>query len=136
MKNNTHQTVSIILNSLIVILTVFASYAIFNSFEFMGHSGFAENAPHFKIFKYFTVDSNIFAGIVSLIFLIYYLTKKNKESILPKPLFLLKLAATTGVTLTMMVTVFYLGPKSDEGYFALFMNASLIMHLITPLLYA
>ena len=46
-----------------------------------------------------------------------------------------KLAAVTGLTLTMLVTVFFLAPRSKTTYLAYFMNSNFFMHLITPLLF-
>ena len=134
MKKDIRIKISLILNLLIFIITVFATFAIFTSFEFMGRLGFEDNAPHFKIFKYFTVDSNIFAALMSLIYFIYYLKNQADEKKFTRIIFLAKLAATTAVTLTMMVTVFFLGPHSEIGFKPLFINASFFMHLITPLL--
>lgn len=131
---NKRQKLSFALNSLIFLITVFATVSMIIGFEFMGEIKVLSSAS-FKAFKYFTVDSNVFAGIVALIYMIdLILLSKGKIKELPKWLSYLKLAAATGVTLTMMVTVFFLAPKSTTTYFAYFMNSNLFMHLITPLL--
>ena len=131
---NTRQKVSFVLNCLIFLITVFATVSMIIGFEFMGEIKVLSSAS-FKAFKYFTVDSNVFAGIVALVYMIYLiLLSKGKIKVMPKWLSYLKLAAATGVTLTMMVTVFFLAPKSTTTYFAYFMNSNLFMHLITPLL--
>lgn len=93
------------------------------------------SSRNFQAFKYFTVDSNVFAGIISCIYTIYLiLIAKGKCKKMPALMNYLKLAATTGVTLTMMVTVFFLAPRTTTTYFAYFMNSNLFMHLLTPLL--
>ena len=131
---NKRQKVSFVLNCLIFLITVFATVSMIIGFEFMGEIKVLSSAS-FKAFKYFTVDSNVFAGIVALVYMIYLiLLSKGKIKVMPKWLSYLKLAAVTGVTLTMMVTVFFLAPKSTTTYFAYFMNSNLFMHLITPLL--
>lgn len=131
---NKRQKVSFVLNCLIFLITVFATVSMIIGFEFMGEIKVLSSAS-FKAFKYFTVDSNVFAGIVALVYMIYLiLLSKGKIKVMPKWLSYLKLAAATGVTLTMMVTVFFLAPKSTTTYFAYFMNSNLFMHLITPLL--
>ena len=131
---NKKQKVSLILNGLIVLFTIFATVSMIIGFQFMGEIKVLSSAS-FKAFKYFTVDSNVFAGLVSLVYLIFFcLLEKGKIKALPKWLNYLKLAATTGVTLTMMVTVFFLAPRTTTTYFAYFMNSNLFMHLITPLL--
>lgn len=131
---NKRQKVSFVLNCLIFLITVFATVSMIIGFEFMGEIKVLSSAS-FKAFKYFTVDSNVFAGIMALVYMIYLiLLSKGKIKVMPKWLSYLKLAAATGVTLTMMVTVFFLAPKSTTTYFAYFMNSNLFMHLITPLL--
>ncbi len=128
------QKVAVTLNALIFGTTVFATVSMIVGFYFMGDVKFLSES-NFHAFKYFTVDSNVFAGLVALVFLIYKLSPSGKRnSKLPKVLYVLKLAATTGVTLTMMVTVFFLAPHSTTTYFAYFMNSNFFMHLVTPLL--
>ena len=93
------------------------------------------SSTSFQAFKYFTVDSNVIAGLVSLCYMIYLcLMAKGKIKEMPKFMTYLKLASTTGVTLTMMVTVCFLAPRSTTTYFAYFMNSNFFMHLLTPLL--
>ena len=102
---NKKQKISMILNCLIVLFTIFATVSMIIGFQFMGEIKVLSSAS-FKAFKYFTVDSNVFAGLVSLVYLIFLcLLAKGKIKSLPKWLNYLKLAATSGVTLTMMVTV-------------------------------
>ncbi|MCR4735247.1 MAG: hypothetical protein K5829_09620 [Treponema sp.] len=123
-----------ILNLIIFIFTLFATISMIIGFNFMDNTKVL-SATSFKAFKYFTVDSNVFAGIISLVYLIYELSPASKKKDrLPKALYILKLAATTGVTLTMMVTVFFLAPRTTTTYFAYFKNSNLFMHLLTPLL--
>lgn len=130
----TREKISIILNSLIFVFTLFATISMIIGFKFMGQFEVLSES-NFKSFKYFTVDSNVFAGLISLAYVIYKFTvcgKKNTK--LPKAFYILKLAATTGVTLTMMVTVFYLAPTSNGNFLRYFINSNFFMHLITPLL--
>lgn len=130
----TREKISIILNSLIFIFTLFATISMIIGFKFMGQFEVLSER-NFKSFKYFTVDSNVFAGLISLAYVIYKFTDSGKKSTkLPKVFYILKLAATTGVTLTMMVTVFYLAPTSNGNFLRYFINSNFFMHLITPLL--
>ena len=67
--------------------------------------------------------------------MIYKFTPNGKkQATLHRAFYILKLAATTGVTLTMMVTVFFLAPTSNGNFIRYFMNSNFFMHLITPLL--
>ena len=130
----TREKISIIMNILIFAFTLFATVCLIIGFKFMGQFEVLSER-NFKSFKYFTVDSNIFAGLISLAYVIYKFTPKGKESEkLPPAFYILKLAATTGVTLTMMVTVFFLAPTSNGQFLRYFMNSNFFMHLITPLL--
>ena len=130
----TREKISIILNSLIFIFTLSATISMIIGFKFMGQFEVLSER-NFKSFKYFTVDSNVFAGLISLAYVIYKFTDRGKKSTkLPKVFYILKLAATTGVTLTMIVTVFYLAPTSNGNFLRYFINSNCFMHLITPLL--
>ena len=135
MKNN---SVPIILNIIIIVLTLFATISMIIGFHFMDNS-FEFSATNLAAFKYFTVDSNILAGIASLIYVLYIRSQRklnsgNQKLVLPPWLSLFKLASTTGVTLTMMVTVCFLAPSSSRGFFALFMNSNLFFHFIIQVL--
>ncbi|MBR4461242.1 MAG: hypothetical protein IKS51_01475 [Erysipelotrichaceae bacterium] len=89
-----------------------------------------------RVLKYFTIDSNIYLGIVSFIAVLelYRVLKGKKEEVSPF-IYLLKLSGTAAVTVTMLVTVFFLEPTMGRyfGYFALFENANLFLHLLNPL---
>lgn len=131
---NKREKLSIIFNCLIFIFTLFATISMIIGFKFMGQLEVLSER-NFKSFKYFTVDSNVFAGLISLAYLIYKLTPAGKkQATLPRAFYILKLAASTGVTLTMMVTVFFLAPSSHGNFLHYFMNSNFFMHLITPLL--
>lgn len=131
---NRKQKISFALNCLIFVFTVFATVSMMIGFNFMSGEKVLSSTSY-KAFKYFTVDSNVIAGLVSLCYMIYlYLMSKSRIKEMPKFMSYLKLASTTGVTLTMMVTVFFLAPKSTTTYFAYFMNSNFFMHFLTPLL--
>ncbi|MBP5416559.1 MAG: hypothetical protein J6Y58_03440 [Clostridiales bacterium] len=72
--------------------------------------------------RYFTVESNIFAGIVALIAL-FYQGKATK---------ILKLMSATATGLTFSVVALFLGPV--YGYHRMYKNANLYFHLIVPLI--
>ena len=130
----TREKISVIMNILIFIFTLFATISMIIGFKFMGQFEVLSER-NFKSFRYFTVDSNVFAGLISLAYVIYKFTPNGKkQDKLPRTFYILKLAATTGVTLTMMVTVFYLAPTSNGNFLRYFMNSNFFMHLITPLM--
>ena len=128
------QKAAIILNLTIFVFTLFATISMLVGFQFMGKL-MVLSEKNYMAFKYFTVDSNVLAGLISLAYVIYKLGPKGKNTTeLPQAFYILKLAATTGVTLTMMVTVFFLAPTSHGNFLHFFTNSNFFMHLITPLL--
>ncbi|MBO4732029.1 MAG: hypothetical protein J5597_04395 [Spirochaetaceae bacterium] len=116
-------------------MTIFAIWTMLTGFRFMTEPGkpAALSVANAKAFKYFTVDSNVFAAIISLVMMIVQvLIAKGRLNSIPKPVQFLKLAATTGVALTMFVTAFFLAPF-QFGYLALFTDSNFFLHLIIPL---
>lgn len=125
---------SFFFNIVIVVFVIIATVIMCTGVEFMKNK-YAPvlTASKISMFKYFTVDSNIFMGIASLIFMIYEdkLLRKKIESI-PKGVYLLKLVATSAVSVTFFVVLFYLGPISKGGLMSMFVNSNLFYHLIIP----
>ena len=72
--------------------------------------------------RYFTVQSNLFAGITAAI-AIFYQGKATK---------VLKFMSATATGLTFTVVVLFLGPV--YGYHRMYKNANLFFHLIVPLI--
>ena len=126
--------ISLIINIIIVIFTIVASIIMFTGFKFMESKDLLQSSK-LGMFKFFTVDSNIFMGIVALIFLIEEIKVlfHKKEDISYK-LYILKLMATSAVALTFFTVFGYLGLIVDGGYFAMITNSNLFFHLIIPLL--
>lgn len=84
-------------------------------------------------FRFFTNLSNAFAGIVSLVVLIFELRNLYRsEAMLPHWLILLKFFATSTVALTFLTVMFYLGPV--YGYKRELSGTSFYMHLLGPVL--
>ncbi len=84
----------------------------------------------------FTTQSNVVSGVVAIIIIVFdilILLKKRNE--LPQWLKIIKMVTTTGVTLTFLVVVFYLGfvaISEGHSYFILFRNTNLFFHFLTP----
>ena len=124
-----------ILNLCIVCLEILSVGWMFSGLRIPGTgSGAALSASRFAILRYFTVDSNILMGIVALIVLLdLRKIAKGELEALPRKDYVLALMGTVGVTLTMLVTVFYLAPTIDNGWFVCFNNSNLFLHVINPL---
>ena len=75
--------------------------------------------------KFYTVLSNIFAGVVALAQIIMYLKGRGYLKVL-------KLTSAAAVTLTFLVVAGFFGPLS--GWIKLYKGSNLFFHLIVPLL--
>lgn len=126
--------ISLILNLINVAFILFAIIAMMTGFYFMGDKT-ALSLEGYSAFQFFTFDSNLLAGIISLIYSIYLiLLLKGKIDEIPKVIHIVKYLATVAVSLTMVTVVFYLAPFASSSYFILFTNSNLFFHLISPLL--
>lgn len=126
---------SLVLNIIIVIFTVFATICMFTGFRFMSGDEIVLEASRLGMFKFFTVDSNLFMGVVALIFSVLevrLLQGKIKE--IDRKYYLLKLMGTTGVGLTFIVVFTYLSYIIEGGAKLMVMNSNLFFHLATPVL--
>lgn len=133
--NNKKIFISLCFNLLIFALVTFATVCMLFKFTFMPEA-VIYTASSWIAFKFFTVDSNVYAGIISLIIAVYQiLYLKNKISSIPSVLWILKFSASVSLTLTFMTTVCFLGPTNEHGFFSLFTNSNLFYHCIVPVLY-
>ena len=78
--------------------------------------------------KYYTVLSNIFEGLVCLVWLLRKAAGKEEG----RRLALLRLCSTAGVLLTFTVVVAFLGPL--YGYLNMYKRANFWFHLVVPVL--
>ena len=124
--------ISLLLNILIVVLVILGSIFMFTGFTFMPSKTLLE-ARKIEMFKFYTVDSNILMGIISLIFIIYELRLlNNKIDKIPNSIYILKFVATSAIALTFFTTLFFLAPQ--YGLYAMYNNNNLFFHLIVPVL--
>ena len=94
-----------------------------------GHRGRAD----FSTFKYFTTDSNAFAGAVSLLAAAYTLpVLLAKKECVPKPVLMLKYVGTCSVALTFFVALLFLGVIFGHG--TMYDGIGFYMHGIVPVL--
>ena len=115
--------ISLIINIIVVLLTLIASIIMFTGFKIMyGYEPIFETTK-IGMLKYFTVESNIFMGIVSLLFAIKEIKiLKGKIDDIPLKMYIFKLMAATAVGLTFSVVFLYLGHISKGGILSLLMN--------------
>ena len=79
--------------------------------------------------KYFTVESNLFAGIVAVIWIVCRFVK-GREGV-PSWLTYLKYLSAVSVFVTFTVVLFFLGPQ--YGYGRMYYGSNLFFHLLIPL---
>ncbi len=118
---------SLIINIIIFILTVFASFIMFTGIKITHGAEPILETTKLGMFKFFTVDSNLFMGIIALLFII-----KNKS--ITKNMYRLKLMSTTSVTITLLVVLAYLAPISEGGLISMLQNSNMFFHLMIPVL--
>lgn len=102
-----------------------------------GITGGPLSAGKLAMFRFFTVDSNILMGIIALLAALEQrkVLKGRKERVSPAT-YVLLLTGTVGVTLTMLVTIFFLEPTMAPqfGLFGLFAGSNFFLHLFNPVL--
>jgi len=126
--------ISFIINIIIFILSLLGTIFMLTGFHFMSDDVILE-VTKLEAFKFFTVDSNVLMGLISLLFAFYeYQIIKNKVKIIPKEIYVMKLIFTVSVMLTFFITTFYLAPFSSKGFWSMFQNSNLFFHLIIPIL--
>ena len=134
-KNNKRMLISFIINLLISILTINAIIMSIMGFKFMyGYEPYTEliGVP---IFSYYTVQSNVFMGIVSFVFAKreFQIFRGRKEEI-PLVYYIFKMVATVAVSLTFFVVFAIFGFMSRGGHIPLLRNSYLFFHLIIPVI--
>ena len=130
---NKRMIISFSINIIIFIMTINAIIMSIMGFKFMyGYEPSSEIAG-VPIFSYYTVQSNVFMGIVSFIFAnreYQVITGRKKEISLVY--YILKMTATVSVSLTFFVVFAYLGFITKGGHLPLLRNSNLFFHLIIP----
>lgn len=92
-----------------------------------------------NVFEYYTQDSNVFAAIASLLFVVFLISKKNIEEI-PVWVLMLRYISTTCLVVTFLVVAFVLIPMMNNGdllntiKISLFSNAMLFHHFLCPII--
>ena len=121
MSRKEHKTFEIILNLIIVIFTVIGIILMLTSKAEEG----ALQSSGIENFKFYTVLTNVFCGIIASVFLVFKILKKDTEKIRA-----LKLAAVVGVAITFAVVAFMFGPL--YGILQFYKRGNLYFHLLLP----
>lgn len=118
-------------------ICIFAFVVLAIAWMMSGISSGVLTASRLWALRYFTVDSNILMGIAALIaFIDQRKVLKGKKEKLSVFTYVAKLTGTVGVTLTMLITIFFLAPTmgATYGVLSLFINSNFFMHLLNPIL--
>ena len=118
---------ALISDGLLAALSAFGVFSSAFGFNFMADLGRLTTAPFFVTF---TGLSNVLIGLVALTCFIVRLIRKDVA--LPSWLFVTRLAATSCISFTMLVTAAYLAPSVGEEWWRLYINSSLFNHFFTP----
>lgn len=122
------------LNICIVLLEVLANLWMTSGIQIFAKTEVL-SASKLAMLKYFTVDSNILMGVAALIYAIccrQVLSKKRAS--IPLWVSSLQLLSVVSVTLTFMVTVFFLAPTAPYNWILLFADSNFLLHLLNPIL--
>ena len=125
------QKIALILNIVIFLLAVIGSIFCFGEIYLV----YTKPLDHgIRLLKFFTVQSNVLAGIVSLVYIIFLLRNKKTNKPIPTFVNILKFIATIDLIITFLVVALFLGFIVEEGYFSLYVNANFFFHLAIPVL--
>ena len=116
-----NQTAELILTIILVIFTVIGIILMLTGKPEEG----ALQSTGIENFKFYTVLTNVFCGIIAAVHLIFLLLKKDTDKIR-----VLKLAAVCGVAITFAVVAFMFGPL--YGFPQFYKRGNLFFHLLEP----
>jgi len=123
-QNNQKKLIASLIFNIVIFFTMITGIAIYITIERYG----------WIVLKFFTYQSNIVMGIISLVYSIYLiLILKGKLKQIPKQLEIVKLMTTAGVVLTFVTVICILGPSSGWNK-ELYSNSSFVYHFVEPIL--
>ncbi len=119
---------SLIINCIITVFVFIGAYLTF----FVHDDSSMLITDGIENLKYYTVLSNILAGIVAFISVIQHVQKKRKKQSVRHFLAYARMVSATAVTVTFLTIGLFLGPL--YGYSKMYRNANFFFHLVVPLL--
>jgi len=128
----------ILINLFLFISTIIVTYFTLNFGTVAGQVDTGTTDGGFYIAT-FTVESNLFLGLVALISLIFALKSLKTKTALPRPLLTLYLMAATSTMLTFLTVLLFLAPVralNGRNYFDMFLGPMFFFHFFNPLLAA
>ena len=127
--------VSVVINIIIFVLMAVGTVFMFTGFKFTHGQGVPLEATKLEMLKFFTVDSNIFAGFVSLVMAVKEINViKWKSPALSRAMYIWKYIATIAVSLTFLIVFGYFWLVLRIPILAMLQNSNLFFHLVIPVL--
>ena len=124
---------SFILNVITVILVIIMIIFMLLGIHFMPKNDLLILSTKFENFKFYTIDSNILLCLSSLLLAIYeYKLLKKKIKVIPKNIYIFKMVGVSAISLTFIVTLFFLSPL--YGFYGMYNNVNLFFHFVIPIL--
>ena len=129
MRNDAELKISAIINLLTGFLTVLCMVWLIAEVTSVAAD---DVSATLDVFKYFTIQSNVLSGAVSVVLAVFEIKSiKNKDIKIPAVIHVIRLATTAGVALTMVTVIFYLAPLF--GIPLMFGGYNAFFHLLLPL---
>ena len=123
MNKEKNKNIVVVLNALIVLFSVIG----ITLMMVIPPQEDSLQATGLENFRYYTVLSNVFCGIVALVQLVFIALKKDTNKLIP-----LKLGAVCATTITFCVVAFFFGPL--YGLLRFYRYGNLFFHLIEPVI--
>lgn len=134
MNDKIKNIISMILNIIIIISTVYAISTFFTGKVTEGNM----QVTGFAFLRFFTNLSNIFVSLASLIMLVFNIKNiKSGTNEFPERVMTVKFIATVSVTVTFVTVVIFLAPlfaSMGLGYLTLFKGSMFFLHFTTPII--
>ena len=117
----------VILNVILIVLMIIGLFLMFSRHAQRSPGAFIERG--FRNFRYFTILSNVYSGLVAVVYVVLLICKgKAKDGTFMS---ILKLTSSAAVGVTFTVVLIFLGPL--YGFGRMYTGSNLIFHLIMPL---
>lgn len=125
------QKIALVLNITILALVILGSVLCFAEIQFFPTKAYDHG---YRLLKFFTLQSNLLAGIVALTFIIYLFKEIKTQKKIPFFVHILKYISTIDLVITFLVVALFLGFIAEDGYFSLYLNANFLFHFAIPVL--
>ena len=134
MTSKKKSIISLILNVIIIISTVYAISLFFTTTPDQGNM----QVSGMEFLRFFTNLSNIFVSVAALVMIVFNIRNMRTGSyVFPKRAMLLKFTATVSVSVTFITVVVFLGPMfmaMGQSYWVMFAGNCFFLHFTTPVI--